>query len=114
MSSALWEQTCVPCRGTAQPLTEEDLNRCLRELPDWTVVEEEGVRKLTRSYTFPDFRRAMEFANRVGALAEEANHHPRLCTEWGAVTVMWWTHSINDLHRNDCIMAARTDRAGVS
>lgn len=110
---ALWEEACVPCRGDAEPLSADDLDRCLRELPDWTVVEEEGVRKLTRTFRFRNFRQALAFTNRVGELAEENNHHPLLCTEWGSVTVTWWTHTINDLHRNDCVMAARTDRAGA-
>lgn len=114
MSSALWEQTCVPCRGDAQPLTADDLDRCRRELPQWTVIVEEGVRKLTRTYRFRNFRQALAFTNRIGELAEENNHHPRLCTEWGSVTVTWWTHSINGLHWNDCIMAARTDRVHVT
>jgi len=67
------------------------------------------VRRLERVFTFPDFAAALAFTNRVGATAEAEDHHPALLTEWGRVTVTWWTHSIKGLHRNDFIMAARTD-----
>ena len=57
-----------------------------------------------------DFAEALEFTNDVGAIAEEEGHHPAILTEWGRVTVTWWTHKIRGLHRNDFIMAAKTDQ----
>ena len=62
------------------------------------------------SFQFGDFEQALSFTNRVAALAEEQGHHPALLTEWGRVTVSWWTHKIRDLHVNDLIMADKTDR----
>jgi 4a-hydroxytetrahydrobiopterin dehydratase len=69
------------------------------------------VKRLERSFKFPDFARALAFTNRVGALAEAEGHHPSILLQWGRVTVTWYTHKIKGLHRNDFIMAARTDVA---
>jgi 4a-hydroxytetrahydrobiopterin dehydratase len=79
------------------------------QIPGWSVVERDGIRRLERVFGFPDFAAALAFTNRVGAIAEEEGHHPALLTEWGRVTVTWWTHAIRGLHRNDFIMAAKTD-----
>lgn len=68
------------------------------------------MRVLRRVYKFRDFAQALSFTNKVGALAEAQGHHPALLTEWGKVTVMWWTHKIGGLHKNDFIMAAKTDK----
>ena len=67
------------------------------------------MRRLERAFTFSDFAAALAFTNRVGAAAEAEGHHPALLTEWGRVTVTWWTHAIRGLHRNDFVMAAKTD-----
>ena len=64
---------------------------------------------LERLFHFPSFADALAFTNRVGAIAEDEGHHPALLTEWGQVTVTWWTHKIRGLHRNDFIMAAKTE-----
>ncbi len=79
------------------------------QIPDWERREVDGVPRLERTFRFPDFAAALAFTDRVGALAEEQGHHPALLTEWGRVTVSWWTHKIGGLHRNDFVMAARTD-----
>ena len=81
----------------------------LRERSGWTVAAEEGVRRLSRAFAFPDFASALAFAVRVGKLAEAESHHPAIGVEWGKATVEWWTHKIRDIHRNDLIMAAKTD-----
>ena len=65
--------------------------------------------RLVRTFTLPNFRAALAFTQRVGELAEEEGHHPAILTEWGKVTVSWWTHKIKGLHKNDFIMAAKTD-----
>lgn len=80
----------------------------MRELPQWWIIEQDGVPRLQRVFTFKDFASALAFTNEVGRIAEEAQHHPLIVTEWGRVTVQWWTHSIGGLHRNDFILAART------
>jgi 4a-hydroxytetrahydrobiopterin dehydratase len=82
----------------------------LPQVPDWQVVEREGIQRLERVFTFRNFAQALAFTNRVGELAEAEGHHPALLTEWGRVTVTWWTHKIHGLHRNDFIMAPKTDK----
>ena len=102
-------ETCVPCRGGEPTLDEAEVEALLPEVPDWRVAERDGVRRLERVFRFADFASALEFTVGVGGKAEEAGHHPTLLTEWGKVTVGWWTHAIGGLHRNDFVMAARTD-----
>ncbi len=102
---------CTACRGDEPPLSDAEIQELLPQVPDWKVVEREGIKRLERTFTFRNFREAMAFANRVGEVAEEEGHHPALLVEWGRVTVSWWTHKIRGLHRNDFIMAAKTDTA---
>ena len=100
---------CEACQPGAPQVTEAEMRELLPQIPDWRVVEEGGVPRLTRTFTFPDFASALAFTNRVGEVAESEQHHPLITTEWGKVTVQWWTHKIGGLHRNDFIMAAKTD-----
>lgn len=104
-------ESCVACRPDAPRVTDEEIERLKPQIPDWQLVEEDGVRKLVRTFTFRNFADAFAFATGVGVLAEEEGHHPRLVIEWGRVEVAWWTHKIRGLHRNDFIMAAKTDAA---
>ena len=78
------------------------------------MVERAGVPRLERAFSFANFAEALAFTNAVGGLAEAAGHHPALTTEWGRVTVVWWTHAIGGLHRNDFVMAAKTDERYAS
>ena len=100
---------CEPCRLGAPLATQVEIEGFLRQLPKWKIVEIEGVKRLTRSYDFNNFMEAMSFSNKIAAIAEEQNHHPAILTEWGKVTVTWWSHIIKGLHLNDFIMAAKTD-----
>jgi 4a-hydroxytetrahydrobiopterin dehydratase len=102
---------CEPCRKGAPKVTDDEANALLREVPEWRIEERDGEKRLERVFSFPDFVSALAFTNRVGAIAEEEGHHPALLTEWGRVTVGWWTHKIGGLHRNDFVMAAKTDAA---
>jgi 4a-hydroxytetrahydrobiopterin dehydratase len=90
-------------------LTQDEIAQLKPGTPDWEVVERENILRLERVFKFKDFVQALEFTTRVGKIAEEEGHHPALLTEWGKVTVTWWTHKIKGLHRNDFIMAAKTD-----
>ena len=80
-----------------------------RQVPDWQVREVDGERRIERTFKFANFRDAVAFTDKVAVIAEEQDHHPLIITEWGKVTVQWWTHKIRGLHQNDFIMAARTD-----
>ena len=107
--STLSAERCVACRRDSPRVTVAEIAELRREVPDWQVVEHDGIAQLERFFRFPNFADALAFTNRVGALAEAEGHHPALLTEWGRVTVTWWTHKIRGLHRNDFIMAAKTD-----
>ena len=109
MAETLSRATCVACRRGAPTVTDEEIATLAPEVPDWELVELDGVRRLRRVFPFDDFAQALAFTNALGAVAEEQGHHPALLTEWGRVTVSWWTHKIKGLHRNDFIMAAKTD-----
>ena len=102
-------QTCKACRRGAPPATEAEIAEYRGQIPEWEIVDRGGIPALERVFRFRNFVAAMEFTSRVGELAEEQGHHPALLTEWGRVTVTWWTHKIRNLHVNDFVMAAKTD-----
>ena len=106
---ALREMTCVPCRGDEPPMAGDELRRFHAQVPDWEIIEVDGVKRLQRTFKFKNFAQALAYTNKVGEVAEREDHHPSLLTEWGKVTVTWWTHKINGLHHNDFIMAAHSD-----
>lgn len=106
---SLTQQRCTACHKDAPRVTEEEIAELKPQIPDWNIVDVDGESRLERTYKFPDFKTALAFTNRVGEAAEEEGHHPALLTEWGKVQVSWWTHAIAGLHRNDFIMAAKTD-----
>ncbi len=108
--SQLTEEKCTACRVDSPHVTDSEINQLHPEIPEWKLIEEAGIRKLERGFRFPNFVKARAFTNGIGDLAETEGHHPRLTTEWGRVTITWWTHKIRDLHHNDFIMAAKTDR----
>ncbi len=103
------ELKCVPCRKGEPKLTASEVDQLLPQVPDWRVMEMDGMNRLVRSYEFGNFKEALDFTNRIGEIAEKEDHHPLIITEWGGVTVQWWTHLIGGLHKNDFIMAARVD-----
>ncbi len=102
-------ETCVPCRAGDPPLSEAEIAAWLPAVSQWEVVEQGGVLRLQRGFKFKGYAPAVQFANQVAAIAEKQNHHPLMVLEWGKVTVQWWTHVVKGLHRNDFIMAAKTD-----
>lgn len=106
----LTKQTCEACRADAPQLSDAEIAGLRPEVPEWDLIEVDGERRLRRTFKFKNFAEALAFTQRVGDLAEAADHHPALLTEWGKVTVDWWTHKIGGLHRNDFIMAAKSDQ----
>jgi 4a-hydroxytetrahydrobiopterin dehydratase len=107
--SELSEMRCTACRGDEPTLTDAEIAELLPQVPKWQVVQREGIKRLERVFKFSNFAQALAFTDSVGEQAEEEGHHPALLTEWGRVKVTWWTHKIDGLHRNDFIMAAKTD-----
>jgi len=100
---------CIAPQRGAPSLSDQEVAELHPQVSDWQIVERDGVKQLVRVYKFKNFVEALAFTNHIGELAEEQDHHPALLTEWGKVTVTWWTHAVEGLHRNDFIMAAKTD-----
>ncbi len=100
---------CEACRADAPRVSDEELAELSKQIPDWQPITCDSILQLQRVFTFQDFKQAMAFSNQVAEVAEAAGHHPAILTEWGKVTVTWWSHKIKGLHRNDFILAARTD-----
>ncbi len=107
--SELSQAHCEACQADAPKVTEKEMAGLMNKVSDWDIETRDGVLQLEKMYRFRNFQDALTFTNRVGDIAEAEGHHPALLTEWGKVTVTWWTHKIKGLHRNDFIMAARTD-----
>jgi len=111
MNENLSQEQCQACRADAPKVSDDELKELLSQIPDWNIEVRDGVMQLEKIFAFKNFVDALGFTNRVAEVAEQEGHHPALLTEWGKVTVTWWSHKIRGLHRNDFIMAARTDQA---
>jgi 4a-hydroxytetrahydrobiopterin dehydratase len=105
----LTNEKCTACRRDSPRVTEHEIAELKPLIPEWTLLERDGIERLERVFRFGNFAEALNFTNRIGAVAEEEGHHPAILTEWGRVTVSLWTHKIRGLHRNDFIMAAKLD-----
>jgi len=105
---SLAEKHCVPCRGGVPALEGDELEKMLTQISGWQVVNQHH---LTKSFSFPDFRTALEFVNRVGGIAEAEGHHPDLFLAWGKVDVKIWTHKVDGLTESDFILADKIDQA---
>ncbi len=100
---------CEVCRVGAPLVTADEAEDFLKQHPQWAKLVIDGEDRIQRIFQFKDFEQALAFTNRAGALAEEEGHHPALLTEWGRLTVGWWTQKIHGLHVNDFILASKTD-----
>ncbi len=107
--SELSQLKCVSLRGGEPALSSGEIYHLQPQIPEWQVKEVNGMQRLERVFKFKDFAQALAFTNKIGAIAEQEDHHPLIVLEWGKVTVNWWTHKIGGLHKNDFIMAAKTD-----
>ena len=108
--SGLADIQCEACRAGAPRATAAEIAEFQPQIPAWRIVTRDGIEQLERTYTFRNFVDALAFTVKVGVLAEKEFHHPDILTAWGKVTVTWWSHKIKGLHRNDFILAARSDR----
>lgn len=104
----LARERCVACRPDSPTVTPSDRVKLSEDIPAWQVIND-GTDKLERNFAFPDFAGALAFTSAVGSVAEEQGHHPEITLSWGQASIRWWTHTIGGLHRNDFIMAAKSD-----
>jgi 4a-hydroxytetrahydrobiopterin dehydratase len=104
--SELASKKCVPCKGGVPPLKGEALQALQKQVEGWDVVEEHH---LFKSFKFPNFRKALDFVNKVGEIAEQEGHHPVITLTWGNVEIKIYTHKINGLTESDFILAAKID-----
>lgn len=107
--NSLSHSVCIPCEKGGEPMNADQISKYTPQVPEWKVIDSDTVSKLERVFKFKNFKDALDFADKVGELAEANGHHPRIIVDWGKVTVLWWTHAVKGLHRNDFIMAAKTD-----
>lgn len=98
-------QTCIPCKTGTEPLSTVDIAKLLPQIPGWVLAD--NARSISREYTFSNFKHALQFVNKVGVLAEEQKHHPDIALGWGYVRLTLQTHTVNGLHSNDFILAAK-------
>jgi len=105
--SELASKTCVPCRGGVPPLRGKELQDLSAQVPAWNVLDEHHI---SRTFSFPDFAKALAFVNKVGTIAEEQGHHPDILLSWGKAVVTTWTHKIDGLTESDFILAAKIDQ----
>ena len=104
---ALVDQKCVPCSGGVPPLNADAIRKFQAETPEWKVIDNHHIRRM---FQFPDFKTALDFVNRVGAIAEGEGHHPDILLAWGKADVCTWTHAVNGLTESDFVLAAKIDR----
>jgi 4a-hydroxytetrahydrobiopterin dehydratase len=110
MTKKLADKKCIPCTGGVPALKGKELKALHKQVPKWSVVKQHLI---TRAFAFPDFKLALKFVNRVGALAEKQGHHPDILLAWGKAEITMWTHKVDGLTESDFIMAAKIDLLGV-
>ncbi|PKM11381.1 MAG: 4a-hydroxytetrahydrobiopterin dehydratase [Gammaproteobacteria bacterium HGW-Gammaproteobacteria-3] len=111
--SNLTGKTCEVCRIGAPLATQQEIDELMPQLQGWELIETDGIKRLIKTFRFDNFEEALSFTNKVGLLSEQEGHHPSILTEWGKVTLSWWSHKIKGLHVNDFVMAAKTDALGM-
>ncbi len=104
---SLKDRHCGPCEGEIDKLTKEQAQDMMPHVPEWALSD--AGDRLTRSYAFKDFAKALVFVNQVGELAEKEWHHPDISFGWGRVDITVSTHSIRGLAENDFILASKID-----
>lgn len=108
MSEDLASRTCVPCKGGVEPMSRQQAEQHLREVPGWQL-DDEG-RRISRRFKFRNFQQALAFVQTVGLVAEQQDHHPDIRFGWGYAEVEVHTHKIGGLHENDFILAAKVNQ----
>ena len=105
----LSSQSCEACQIDAPKVPQDQIQILLSEINGWVLIEE-PVNKIQKIFSFKSYKDSVDFSNKVASLANDEDHHPQIVLEWGKVTVIWWSHKIEGLHKNDFICAAKTDK----
>lgn len=105
----LSSQSCEACQIDAPKVPQDQIQILLSEINDWVLIEK-PINKIQKVFTFKSYKDSVDFSNKVASLADDEDHHPQIVLEWGKVTVIWWSHKIEGLHKNDFICAAKTDK----
>ncbi|NLY67426.1 MAG: 4a-hydroxytetrahydrobiopterin dehydratase [Tissierellia bacterium] len=104
----LASKKCIPCSVGAPSLMEDEIEELKKSLKEgWEVIDNKKLKKI---FKFRNFKEALDFTNKIGAIAEEEGHHPDIHLSWGRVVIELWTHKIGGLHENDFILAAKIDK----
>ena len=106
--SDLASSSCEACRIDASIVSDDEALLLIKEIEGWDVIDD-GVKKLKKEFSFSNYSDSVDFSNKVADMAEQEDHHPQIILEWGKVTVIWWSHKIKGLHKNDFICAAKTN-----
>ncbi|MBL8092376.1 MAG: 4a-hydroxytetrahydrobiopterin dehydratase, partial [Anaerolineales bacterium] len=105
MTNTLASGKCIACRKGDPALTDSEIAELHPQIPEWEIVEQDGVLRLQRVFKLKNYLEAVALTNKIALISEKEDHHPLIVLEWGKVTVQWWTHVIKGLHQNDFIMA---------
>ena len=105
----LASSSCEACRIDAPKVSDDEASLLIKEIEGWDVIDE-GVKKLKKEFSFSNYSDSVDFSNKVADMADKEDHHPQIILEWGKVTVIWWSHKIKGLHKNDFICAAKTNK----
>ena len=105
----LSSQSCEACQIDAPKVQQDQIQILLSEINGWVLIEE-PINKIQKIFSFKSYKDSVDFSNKVASLADDEDHHPQIVLEWGKVTVIWWSHKIEGLHKNDFICAAKTDK----
>ena len=107
--SDLASNTCEACRIDAPRVSDDEASILIKEIEGWDVIDD-GAKKLKKEFSFSNYSDSVDFSNKVADMADKEDHHPQIILEWGKVTVIWWSHKIRGLHKNDFICAAKTNK----
>jgi len=107
----LLSKKCEACRADAPKITASEIEQYLPTLPQWKIIQEDSIDKLTRCYALTKYSESLSLVNAIAELSELEGHHSVMIVEFRQVTVTWWSHKMRGLHVNDFIMAAKCDHA---
>ena len=107
--SDLASSACEACRIDAPTVSDNEASMLIKEIEGWDLIND-GIKKLKKEFSFSNYSDSVDFSNKVADMADKEDHHPQIILEWGKVTVIWWSHKIKGLHKNDFICAAKTNK----